>query len=120
MSLKTDFFDGATGLQTKLNDAFDAGAAYVASNLSALSAALIDEAAQGQTKFTVTVTGTGTVSAAYLRANNGNNLLKQAFFAGIQDGLAGQDIYSYECSLSLDISDSVNTNVNFNFTFQTT
>lgn len=120
MSLKTDYFDGATGLQTKLNDAFDVGAAYVTTNLSTLSAALIDAAAQGKTKFTVTINGTSSLNAGYLRANNGNNLLLKAFFAGIADGLAGQDIYGYECAPSLNVSDTVDTKVDFNFNFQTT
>lgn len=120
MSLKTDYFDGATGLQAKMNDAFDAGAAYVSANLVTLSAALIDAAAQGKTKFTVTVTGTGTLNAAYLRANKGDNLLLKAFYAGITSGLAAQDIYNYECLPVLNISDTVNTNVDLNFTFQTT
>lgn len=120
MSLKTDFFDGATGLQTKLNDAFDVGVTYVTTNLATLSAALIDAAAQGKTKFTVTVTGTGSLNAGYLRASNGNNLLLKAFFAGITSGLATQDIYGYECTLTLNVADSVDTKVDFNFNFQTT
>ena len=42
MSLKTDYFDGATGLQAKCNDAFDAGVTWVTTdNLSAISTALI-------------------------------------------------------------------------------
>ena len=120
MSLKTDYFDGATGLQSKLNDAFDEGVDYVTTNLSTLSAALIDAAAQGKTKFTVTTAGTGALNAGYLRANNGDNLLLKAFFAGIQDGLAAQDIYNYECVLALNIADSVDTKVDFKFNFQTT
>ena len=120
MSLKTDYFDGATGLQSKLNDAFDEGTNYVTTATSTLSAALIDAAAQGKTKFTVTIAGTGALNAGYLRANKGDNLLLKAFFAGIQDGLAAQDIYNYECALSLNISDSVDTKVDFNFNFQTT
>ncbi len=118
MSLKTDYFDGATGLQAKMNEAFDAGAAYVTTNISALSNGLVEAAAKGQSKFTVKVTGTGTVNASYLRANSGNNMLLKSFFAGIKDGLAAQDVYDYECSLQLDVSDSVNTNVNFLFNFQ--
>ncbi len=120
MSLKTDYFDGATGLQAKLNDAFDAGVTYVTTNLSTLSAALIDAAAQGKTKFTVTTTGTGSLNGGYLRANKGDNLLLKAFFSGIQNGLAAQDIYNYECSLVLNVTDTVDTKVDFNFNFQTT
>lgn len=119
MSLKTDYFDGSTGINQKMDTAFAAGSAYVTSNLAALSTALMNNAAQGLTKFTVTVTGTGSVNAAYLRGQNGNNLLLKSFLAGITDGLAAQSIYSYECSLVLNVSDSVNTNVDFNFNFQT-
>ena len=89
MSLKTDYFDGATGLQTNLNDAFDAGSAFVTTNLSQLSTALINSAAQGQTKFTVSITTS--FNPAYLRANKGDNLLLKAYFAGIQNGLNDQD-----------------------------
>jgi hypothetical protein len=120
MSLKTDYYDGATGLQSKLNDAFDAGVAYVVANLSTLSTGLTAAAAQGQAKFTINVPGTGTLNAGYLRASNGNNLLLKSFFSGIKKGLADQEIYEYECSPSLNISDSVNTSVDFNFNFQTT
>lgn len=121
MSLKTDYFDGATGLQAKMNDAFDAGALFVTStNLATLSAALIDAAAQGKTSFTVSISGTGALNAAYLRSNNANNLLTKAFFAGIQNGLAAQDIYNYECTLALNVADTVNTGVDFKFNFQTT
>jgi hypothetical protein len=120
MSLKTDFFDGASGLQTKLNDAYDAGETYVTANLSTLSTALVNAAAQGKTKFTTTITGTGTLSASSLRADNGNNLLLKAFFAGVQAGLAAQEVYNYECTLKLNTADTVNTNVDFNFNFQTT
>lgn len=120
MSLKTDYFDGATGLQQKMNDAFDEGALYVTTNLAAISAALISNAAQGKTTFTVNVAGTGALNASYLRANNGNNLLLKAFLAGITSGLAGQEVYSYECTPKLNVSDSINTSVDLNFTFQVT
>lgn len=120
MSLKTDYFDGATGLQEKMNDAFDAGVTYVSTNLSTISAALVSNAAQGKTKFTVNVAGTGSLNASYLRANNGDNLLLKAFLAGIQNGLAAQEVYSYECAPKLNIADSINTSVDLNFTFATT
>ena len=118
MSLKTDFYDGATGLQTKLNDAFDAGSAFVGTNTATLSTALIDNAAKGQTKFTVNIV-TG-FNPSYLRANNGDNLLTKAYFAGIQSGLATQDIYNYECSLVLNTKQSDLLSVDFNFNFATT
>lgn len=119
MSLKTDYLDGLTGMTQQMISAFTAGETYVTAAAAQLSTALISNAAQGLTSFTVTVLGTGSLNAAYLRANNGNNLLLKSFFAGIVSGLAAENIYSYECSLVLNVADSVNTNVDFKFTFQT-
>lgn len=116
MSLKTDFLDGATGLQEKMNDAFAAGEAFVTTNLSTLSAALISNAAQGLTKFTVSITTSD--NPAYLRGNSGDNLYLKSYFAGIQSGLASQEVYNYECSLKLNVSDQVTTKVDFLFNFQ--
>lgn len=119
MSLKTDYFDGATGLQAKCNDAFSAGTDFVETdNLAAISAALIDNAALGNTKFTVTLLTS--FQPTTLRGNKGNNLILKAYLAGIEFGLADQEIYNYECSASLNISDSINTSIDLNFTFQTT
>lgn len=119
MSLKTDFFDGATGLQTQCNNAFDAGVTFVTvTNLSAISAALISAAAAGNTKFTVNLATTYLPST--LRGNKGNNLILKAYLAGIQDGLAQQDVYNYECTPALNTSDSIDTTIDLNFNFQTT
>jgi hypothetical protein len=119
MSLKTDYFDGATGLQAKCNDAFDAGVTFVTvTNLSAISTALINAAAAGNTTFVVKLTTSYLPST--LRANSGNNLINKAYLAGIQGGLANQDIYEYECTPSLNISDSITTSIDLNFNFQTT
>lgn len=119
MSLKTDYFDGATGLQAKCNDAFDAGVDFVAvDNLSAISSALIAQAAAGNTKFTTTLMTTYLPST--LRGNKGNNLILKAYLAGIQQGLADQDIYAYECSPALNVADTVDTKIDLNFNFQTT
>ena len=117
MSLKTDYYDGATGLNQQMDAAFAAGGTYVTANLTTLSNALKDNASKGLTSFTVNITGTGSLSAANLRANNGNNLLLKSFLAGITDGMAAQNIYSYECTPSLNVSDSINTSVDFKFTF---
>lgn len=119
MSLKTDYFDGATGLQAKCNDAFAAGVTFVTvDNLAAISAALIAAAAAGSTKFTTTLQTTYNPST--LRANKGNNLILKAYLAGIQQGLADQEIYNYECLAALNVSDSIDTKIDLNFTFQTT
>lgn len=117
MSLRTDYFDGATGLNAKLIDAFTEGEDYVADNLTTLSTAILSAAEQGLTKFTVKVTGTGGLNGSYLRANKSNNLLCKSFFAGIHAGLAAEQIFDYECTLTLDVSDTVDTNVNFVFNF---
>lgn len=89
-------------------------------NFTTLQQALLGAAAQGSTKFTCTITGTGSVNAGYLRANKGQNLLLKAFLAGIVEGLASQSIYSYECTPALNVSDTVDTKIDFNFNFQTT
>jgi hypothetical protein len=119
MSLKTDYFDGATGLQSKCNDAFDAGVTFVATdNLAAISTALINAAANGTTKFTVTLATT--YNPGILRGNKGNNLILKAYLAGIQKGLADQEVYNYECTPALNVADSVDTKIDLNFNFQTT
>jgi hypothetical protein len=119
MSLKTDYFDGATGLQTQVNNAFDAGVTFVAvTNLAAISAALISAAAAGKTKFTVTLLTSYQPST--LRGNNGNNLILKAYLAGISKALADQDVYNYEVTPTLNITDSVDTKIDLNFNFQTT
>jgi acetylornithine deacetylase/succinyl-diaminopimelate desuccinylase-like protein len=119
MSLRDSYFDGPTGVNEQMDAAFDAGVLYVTTNLATLTTALVSAAAQGQLQFSTTVTGTGGVNAAYLRGNNGNNLLLKAFFAGIISGLAAEEIYHYQARLQLDVSDSVNTNVLFCFNFGT-
>lgn len=115
MSLKTDYFDGATGLQTQMDNAFAAGAAFVVTNMATLSAALIANAGQGLTKFTVSVVTND--SPVKLRGNVGNNLFLKSYLAGVVDGLAAQQIYDYECSLELNVSDTVTTYIDFNFHF---
>lgn len=117
MSLKTDFFDGATGLHQKLNDSFTAGGTFVTTNLATLSSSLVSNAAQGNTKFTVTLPVT--FQPAYIRANKGDNLLAKSFFAGIIDGLAGQQIYSYEVAVALNLVDTIDVKVDLFFNFQT-
>jgi hypothetical protein len=119
MSLKTDYFDGATGLQAKCNDAFDAGVTFVSTtNLVAISNALKDAAAAGKTKFTVSLSTSYNTIA--LRGNKGDNLITKAYLAGIEQGLADQDIYNYECTPKLNVADTIVTNIDLNFNFQTT
>lgn len=119
MSLRTDFFDGATGLHEKCKAAFTAGVDFVTvTNLSAISTALINNAALGNTAFKVILITNYLPST--LRGNKGNNLILKAYLAGIQAGLADQDIYSYECTPALNIIDAIETKIDLNFNFQTT
>ena len=84
---------------------------------SALQQALANAAAGGQQDFRFVTMGTGSMNTAVLRASNGNNLALRAFFAGIYQALASQQIYDYQVRLQLDISTSSSTNVIFNFSF---
>jgi len=84
---------------------------------SALQNALQQAAAGGKQDFRFVAQGTGNMNAGILRARNGNNLALRAFFAGIYQALADQQIYDYQIRLQLDISTSAATNVIFNFSF---
>jgi hypothetical protein len=117
MSLKTDFFDGATGLHQQEDAAFAAGQAFVTSNAAALSTDLKNQAAAGMTKFVLSYTAT--MSSAILRGNKGNNLILKSYLAGITDGLASQALYSFEVIPSLNVADNINTMVDLSFNFQT-
>jgi hypothetical protein len=87
-------------------------------NLTAISTALIAAAAAGSTKFTTTLLTS--YNPSILRGNKGNNLILKAYLAGIQQGLANQDVYNFECTPLLNVSDSVDTKIDLNFNFQTT
>jgi len=119
MSLKTDYFDGATGLHLKEQEAFDAGVTFiVTTNVAAISTALKASAAAGITKFTTTLTTS--YQNTYLRGNNGNNLQLKSYLNGISKGLSDQGIFEFECTPSLNISDTLTTKIDLNFDFQTT
>lgn len=117
MSLRDSYFNGPTGLQQQMDDAFAAGQAYVSSNLSVLQTGLESNAAQGKLQFKIVVTGTGTGNAVYLRGSNGRNLYLRSFFAGIIEAMSGEEIYDYQVKLQLDISTGASTNVIFLFNF---
>lgn len=119
MSLKTDFFEGLTGLHQREQEAFNAGVSFVTvDNLSAISTALIAAAANGSTQFTVTLVTNYNTTA--LRGNNGKNLILKSYIAGIKKGLSDQGIFEYECTPVLNVSATVDTKIDLNFTFQTT
>lgn len=87
-------------------------------NYAVLQSALKDAAAQGKTKFTVSLTCN--YNPGYIRANNGDNLLRKAHFAGVTQGLADSEIYNYECTLALNTADSVSLKIDLLFNFATT
>lgn len=119
MSLKTDFYDGLTGLHQKEQDAFDAGVTFVTTtHLATISDALISNAASGMTQFTVSIVTTYNTNA--LRGNSGKNLILKSYLAGITKGLSDQGIFNYECTPTLNVSSPVDTKIDLNFTFQTT
>ena len=82
---------------------------------TAIQAGLQQNAAAGLKKFTITVPTT--FAPAALRGNKGDNLILKAHVAGISQGLADQEIYSYQCAPTLNTSDTVDTKIDLNFTF---
>ena len=114
MTLRSDYFDGASGLNQQFADAFTAGSTFVTTNLATLSAGLITAASNGQTTFTVTMV-TGYKNAA-LRLSG---LIMKSYLAGISDALMTQGVYPFECTPALNVSSNTETSIDFKFTFQT-
>lgn len=112
MSLKTDYYDGVNGFNTKMNDVFVAGQGFVTTNLASLTTELQAAAAKGLKLFTVNLVTT--FEPANLRLNGTH---QSTYFAGILNELGTQEIYDYEIALVLNISDQTTTSVDFNFTF---
>lgn len=48
-----------------------------------------------------------------------DNLIRKSHFAGIHQGLANNQIYDFECAITLNTTDQLNLGINFHFTFQT-
>jgi len=112
MSLKTDYFDGANGFNTKMNDAFVAGQGFVTTNLAALTTSLQENAAKGLKTFTVNYVTT--FEPANLRLNG---IHQQSYFSGIKHQLGTEEIYDYEITLTLNTSDNTTTSIDFTFAF---
>ena len=112
MTLKTDFFDGATGIHTQMNDVFDSGVAFVTANLATLTSEMTSQASKGVTTFTLSIVTTD--EPVNLRLNG---LYLQHYTAGIISQMAAEDIYSHEVAVSLNIGDISTTSMDFNFTF---
>jgi len=112
MSLKTDYLDGINGLTQKMIDVFTAGQSYVATNLAALTTALQAAAAQGKTKFTVTLPVSFEPANLRLKGQH-----YQAFRSGCLHRLGTEDIFQFEVDVVLNTSDLSNTQIDFNFNF---
>ena len=115
MTLKQSYYDGLTGLQQQLNDAFDAGVTFVADNNAVITSALTSAAALGNTTFTLSILTSYKTAALRL-----NGLLLKSYLAGITDGLAAEDVYSFECTPTLNTTSATDTAINLNFNFATT
>lgn len=113
MSLRTDYLDGVDGISQKMQAVADAGLQFVVDSTATLSAALKAAATRGDDVFLVTIP---------VVFEPGNLRLKgkhlASFFAGVRAGLAAEDIFDYECDLSLNTDDQINTAIDFNFKFQ--
>ena len=112
MSLKTDFFDGSTGFIEQMNDVFDQGDAFVTASMSQLTSELQTAAAKGLRTFKVSLVTSFEPQNLRLKGFH-----MKSYLAGIQAGLAVEDIYPYECALSLNTDDTMETKIDFNFTF---
>lgn len=114
MSLKTDYFDGATGLLTKIDDSFDLGVAWVVANTAAISTALKAKAALGVETFSIGSIAT-TDNLSNMMANAADNFIAKGYLAGVQKGLADQDLYYFNVAPSLT-GDTTTAYVQLNFT----
>jgi hypothetical protein len=112
MTLRADYFDNSTGIQTAIANAVAAGSTFVTTNLATLSSGLQTAAAQGKTTFTVTIATSYQTTTLRL-----NTVILEAYLAGITQGLADQLIYDFECTPTLNTSDNMTTSINFNFDF---
>jgi len=119
MSLRDEYFEGATGLSQKMEAAHDAGVVLVTdvvgSQYDAIVTGLQDAASKGLKEFTVTVPVT--YNPAALRGNKGDNLILKSFISGIVEGLSTGLIYDFECTPTLNTTDTVDTSIDLNFSF---
>ena len=111
MSLKTDYLEGPDGFRQKMQDVFDAGVAFIVTNLSAFSDELKDQASDGVSSFTFTLPVTFEPEALRLKGTHMNT-----FFAGLHKGLADEEIYDYEVTIALNESDTNQLQIDFDFT----
>lgn len=120
MSLRDAYYEGATGLAQKLQDAHDAGVALVGTSTGQGSYddivdGLEENAALGLQTFTVEITTA--YNPVALRGNDGDNLILKAYLSGISEALSAQLIYDFECTPTLNTEDNAVTKIDLNFTF---
>lgn len=120
MSLRAQYFEGATGLTAKMQAAHDAGVALVGSGTGigqwdAITTGLQTNAAAGLKTFTVSIPTT--YLPAILQGNDGDNLILKAYLSGITEQLSNQLIYDFECTPSLNDSDPDALKIDLAFNF---
>lgn len=113
MTLRQDYYSGSSGIEQAMSNAFTAGSTFVTTNLTLLSTELQSAASQGKTQFVVVIPTSYQPTVLRLEG-----LILEAYLAGIQQALAGQSIYDFECDLTLNTSDLSTTSINFEFHFQ--
>ncbi len=113
MTFKTDYYDGCTGINTQLNDVFDQGNTYITcTNSAAITTAITVASGKGQTSFTVTLESPFEPANLLLA---GRHWL--SYQAGIVNGLAAQDVYSYEVNVIQNQSCATNLKIDLDFDF---
>lgn len=117
MSLKNAYFNPPNGLHAKQQQAFQAGKNFVTTNLTVIQNELVNQAAQGATKFVVSIVTPFNNTA--LRFNNGNNVIAKSYLDGIRHELALQEIYSFDCDPVVNLSSTIEVKIDFRFNFQT-
>lgn len=110
MSLRTDF-TGA--LDSKLQEAYDAGVTFIATdNLASLTTQMATASASGLTTFTINLTPT--YQPADLRL--GGNLWF-AFQSGMMGAFGIEGVMSNNVATTLDTTDSITLVIDCTFTF---
>ena len=112
MTLKTDYFDGASGFTAQMAGVFALGEAFVVTNSATLTTELQTAASKGLKAFVINIITSD--EPANLRLNG---IHLDTYLAGIEAQLAQEDIYNYEVTLSLNTSDATDTSIDFTFSF---
>lgn len=112
MTLRDTYYDGLSGLQTQLLDAFTNGAAAVTTNATAITNGLTLAASQGQTVFSINIPVTFKPTALRLKGT-----MMLAFLDGINHQLAVEEIMGFECTPVLNTSNTQTLSVDLNFAF---